>query len=104
MRVNCPVWFDFGGSPPRGAPHRKKAKKVDCLAAKAETLNSEFTEIKDLLLNLQPGRGASTWVDSPQARTPTPLEWDEDALSMRASCSQFCEERLMLTFTFTPGE
>ncbi len=82
-----------GCSPTRRAPPRKKAKKVDTLATKVETLTTEFAEIKDLLLNLQPSKGASTRVDSQQARAPTPLEWDEDALSTRASCSQFCEER-----------
>ncbi len=71
-----------GRSPPRDALNTlNKAKKDECLAAKAETLTSEFAEIKDLLLNLQPGRGAPTREDSPQARAPAPLEWDEDALS-----------------------
>ncbi len=57
-------------SPPTVAPPRKKAKKVDCLAAKVDTLTSEFAELKDLLLKLQPGMGASTRADSPQARVP----------------------------------
>ncbi|KAI4802050.1 hypothetical protein KUCAC02_019909 [Chaenocephalus aceratus] len=48
-------------------------------------LASEFSEIKGLLLNLQRG-------DIPQARAPTP-QWDEDALSTKASCSQFREDR-----------
>jgi len=52
-----------------------------------------FSEPKDLLLNFQPGRGTASQVDSPQTRTPTPLGWDEDALSPRTSCRQFCENR-----------
>ncbi|XP_037627453.1 uncharacterized protein LOC119489291 [Sebastes umbrosus] len=80
-------------APPKGAPPTKKARKVDCLATKVDTLTSEFAEIKALLLNLQPGRVNATQNDSPQAMTPTPLRWDEDALSTRASCSQFCEDR-----------
>uniref|UniRef100_UPI0037E7B013 uncharacterized protein n=1 Tax=Semicossyphus pulcher TaxID=241346 RepID=UPI0037E7B013 len=80
-----------GRSPPRNAPPRKKAKKVDCLAAKVHSLSSEFAVFKDLLLNLQPGSGTSVPVHSPQA--PNPQGWDEDALSTRASCSQFCEDR-----------
>ena len=67
-------------SPATGAPPRKKAKKADSLAIKVGMLASEFSEIKGLLLNLQRG-------DIPQARAPTP-QWDEDALSTRASCSQ----------------
>lgn len=71
-------------------PARKKAKKVDWLAAKVDTLAPEFAEIKNLLLNLQPGRRAPTRVDS-QARS---LQgWDYDALSTRASCNQLCEDR-----------
>ncbi|XP_074481579.1 uncharacterized protein LOC141761839 [Sebastes fasciatus] len=80
-------------APPEGAPPTKKARKVDCLATKVDTLTSEFAEIKALLLNLQPGRVNATQNDSPQAMTPTPPGWDEDALSTRASCSQFCEDR-----------
>ncbi|CAL8306937.1 unnamed protein product [Merluccius merluccius] len=80
-------------SPPEGAPPRKKAKKVDCLAAKVNTPTSEFAEIKDLLLNLQPGRRNATQMDGPQARTPTTPGWDEDALFTRASCSQLCEDK-----------
>ncbi|XP_074505795.1 uncharacterized protein LOC141775954 [Sebastes fasciatus] len=72
-------------APPEGAPPTKKARKVDCLATKVDTLTSEFAEIKALLLNLQPGRVNAT--------QPTPPGWDEDALSTRASCSQFCEDR-----------
>ncbi|XP_074483968.1 uncharacterized protein LOC141763298 [Sebastes fasciatus] len=72
-------------APPEGTPPTKKARKVDCLATKVDTLTSEFAEIKALLLNLQPGRVNAT--------QPTPPGWDEDALSTRASCSQFCEDR-----------
>lgn len=61
---------------------------MDCLAAKGNTL----TEIKELLLNVQPGRETATRMDSLQARILALPGWDVDALSMRASCSQFCED------------
>ncbi|CAL8378924.1 unnamed protein product [Boreogadus saida] len=76
-------------SPPRAAPPRKKARKADSYAAKVDKLVSEFAEIKSLLFNLQPVRLASI----SQAEAPTTPEWDGDALSTRASCSQFYEDR-----------
>ena len=76
-------------SPPRAAPPRKKARKADGYAAKVDKLVSEFAEIKSLLYNLQPVRLASI----SQAEAPTTPEWDGDALSTRASCSQFYEDR-----------
>ena len=76
-------------SPPRAAPPRKKARKADGYAAKVDKLVSEFAEIKSLLYNLQPVRLASI----SQAEAPTTPEWDGDALSTSASCSQFYEDR-----------
>ena len=72
-------------SPPRAAPPRKKARKADGYAAKVDKLVSEFAEIK----RLTPVRLASI----SQAEAPTTPEWDGDALSTRASCSQFYEDR-----------
>ncbi|CAL8378857.1 unnamed protein product [Boreogadus saida] len=77
----------------RAAPPRKKARKADGYAAKANKLVSEFAEIKSLLFNLQPVRLASTQGSIPQAEAPTTPEWDRDALFTRASCSQFYEDR-----------
>ena len=58
---------------------------MDTLATRVDTLTSEFAQIKALLLNLQP-EGTS-----PAGPPPTTLEWEEDLLSTRASCSHFEE-------------
>ncbi|CAL8337948.1 unnamed protein product [Boreogadus saida] len=80
-------------SPPRAAPPRKKARKADGYAAKVDKLVSEFAEIKSLLFNLHTVRLASTQGSIPQVEAPTTPEWDGDALSTRASCSQLYEDR-----------
>ena len=80
-------------SPPRAAPPRKKARKADGYAAKVDKLVSEFAEIKSLLFNLHTVRLASTQGSIPEVEAPTTPESDGDALSTRASCSQFYEDR-----------
>ena len=48
---------------PHGPP--RKVKKMDTLAHKVDTLSSEFAQIKELLLNLQPDdRGRQLWAGS----------------------------------------
>ena len=64
-----------------------KVKKVDTLACKVDTLSSEFAQIKELLLNLQPDdRGSAPRGDSATRDLPC---WDIDVLSTAASCSLF---------------
>ncbi|XP_030293378.1 uncharacterized protein LOC115593839 [Sparus aurata] len=67
-----------------------KVKKVDTLALKVDTLSSEFAQIKELLLNLQPDdRGPVVSGDSATRGSPVR---DIDVLSTAASCSLFDDE------------
>ena len=60
------------------------------LARKVGTLSSEFAQIKELLLNLQPDdRGSAPSGDSVTRRSPCR---DIDVLSTAASCSLFDDE------------
>lgn len=77
------VW---GCSPLRGAPPWKKAQEIHCLVAKVNTITSEFLETSKEI-----GRETSTQLDNLLAGAATSLEWDEDALSTMAFCSQFLQ-------------
>lgn len=64
----------------------KKHRKVDTLARKVDTLSSEFAQIKELLINLQPAnKGPDPSGDS--ATRDSPCQVDDDVLSTAASCS-----------------
>jgi len=68
----------------------KKTRKVDTLARKVGTLSSEFAQIKELLLNLQPDHSGSA-PSGDFATRGSPCR-DFDVLSTAASCSLFDDE------------
>ena len=77
---------------------RPRPDKVDALDAKVDTLASQFAEVKQLLLSLQPDRPASqaeVVQDVVLPSQPPSRSYDEDhedSLSTRASCTEFREE------------
>ncbi|KAL7390944.1 hypothetical protein ABVT39_001691 [Epinephelus coioides] len=75
-------------TPSHGPP--KKLRRVDTLALQVGSLSSEFAQIKEFLLNLQPdNRGPAPSGDSATRGSPCQ---EDDVLSTTASCSLFTEQ------------
>ena len=60
------------GSLPQKATQGKKSRKKDHLAAKVDILPSQFAEMTEVCLNLQPNRPIPQ-ANSPQAAAPAPV-------------------------------
>ncbi|KAJ8364207.1 hypothetical protein SKAU_G00130380 [Synaphobranchus kaupii] len=72
-----------------GAPPKKRTKAAAPLAAKVDSLTSEFAEMKALMLSLQPGAAFAAPVMEPSSYSMGPPGPEDDTLSTAASCSQF---------------
>lgn len=70
--------------------HPAKVRTVGALAAKVDSLSSEFPRIKQLLLNFQPDDSGS--VPSGDSTTGGSPCWEDDVLSTAASCSFFTDK------------
>ncbi len=69
-----------------------KIRKENALGKRVDALTSEFAHIKSLLINLQPREAPLN--EAPPPGTENSMELplsEEDAMSMAASQSQFCE-------------